>query len=526
MASSITLAITLAILALILAFVRSRMHRRRTRTQGLPLPPGPRPLPLIGNILDLPRIKPWRRYTEWCLQYGGLVYLHGPGMSLLIVNDAEIAVELLDKHSAETSDRPQLPILDLSGQDLNFAFFSYGERWRRYRRQFWQHFHHAAVSSYRGVQQTGVYRFLGRLLESQAQLTLNIGLSFQGTMLKVVYGLDIVDEHDKRLSIASAALDALVQSTPGHFAIEVFPFLRYVPAWFPGAGFQHTLAHSKAATLKLKYELFTAAKEIAARAGSNPCLATDLLTRAEHDGDSASTAEDETIAQEVCLVAVEGSADTTSWTLEGFFVAMSLYPEVQKKAQEELDSVVGPNRLPDHDDSDSLVYVNALLKECLRWHVVAPVALPHRTTADIELRGYFIPKGTTITVNTWRMLHDPEVYDDPEEFRPERFIKDNEMDPAAKHPEAIAFGFGRRICPGRHFALASLFINIASLLHVFDITPPLDENGQPIRVKYEMSHGITSRPEDCRCNIKPRSATAEALIREAQRAADAAGGEI
>ncbi|OSD07365.1 CyP450 monooxygenase [Trametes coccinea BRFM310] len=515
MTSPIPLAITLAILALSLTYVRSRM-KWRIRTRGLPFPPGPRPLPLIGNILDLPRIKPWRKYTEWCAQYGGLVYLQAPGISLAIINDAEMAVELLDKHSAKTSDRPQLPILKLSGQDLNFCFFPYGERWRRHRRQFWQRFHRSAISQYLKEQRTGVHRLLGRLLDSPAHLKSNIGLSFQGTMLKIVYGFDVVHENDKRLSIASAALDALVQSTPGHFAVEMFPSLRYIPAWFPGAGFQHTLAHSKAATLRLKHELFAAAKDIADRAGSNSCLATDLLARAERNEGSASTATDETLAQEVCLVTVEGSADTTSWTLEGFFLAMSLYPDVQKKAQKELDAVIGPNRLPDHDDSDSLVYVNAVLKECLRWHVTAPVALPHCAMADIEIRGYFIPKGTTITVNTWQMLHDPEVYDQPEEFRPERFIKDGKLDSDVKDPEAIAFGFGRRICPGRHFALASLFINIASLLHVFDITPPLDENGQPIRV---------NRPEDCRCNIKPRSAAAEALIREAQRAADAAGGE-
>lgn len=88
-------------------------------------------------------------------------------------------------------------------------------------------------------------------------------------------------------------------------------------------------------------------------------------------------------------------------TVQSVFVAMSLYPDVQKRAQAELDAVVGPNRLPDFEDGDRLVYVNALVREALRWQNVLPFAIPHTVVDDDEFRGYFVPAGTNIIPNVW-----------------------------------------------------------------------------------------------------------------------------
>ncbi|KAF8883974.1 cytochrome P450 [Infundibulicybe gibba] len=125
-------------------------------------------------------------------------------------------------------------------------------------------------------------------------------------------------------------------------------------------------------------------------------------------------------------------------------MAMALYPDAQRTAQAELDSVVGKTSLPEFTDRDSLPYVNAITKELLRWHNVAPLAVPHMTTIDDEYDGYFIPKGSTIIGDSWSILHDPETYDQPLEFRPERFLKDGKIDPSVQGAEVAAFGFGRR----------------------------------------------------------------------------------
>ena len=143
---------------------------------------------------------------------------------------------------------------------------------------------------------------------------------------------------------------------------------------------------------------------------------------------------------------------------------MALNPDVQKKAQAELDAIVGPNRLPEFDDQQNLVYVNAVIKEASRWQVVLPFSVPHMTVEDDIYRGYFIPARTVLFPNVRYVtllycfssradvifflsacMHDPNVYEDPDEFRPERFIRDGKLDfTAAPDPAAFIFGFGRR----------------------------------------------------------------------------------
>ena len=145
---------------------------------------------------------------------------------------------------------------------------------------------------------------------------------------------------------------------------------------------------------------------------------------------------------------------------------MSLYPEVQKAAQAEADRIVGPERSPTFRDRHDMPYIHAIMKESLRWHAILPGAVPHQNISDDELDGYFIPQGTTIWPNIWcayfsvsklwqavipkhrlqlrAMQYNPEVYPRPEEFMPERFMKDGKLNPDVRDPGRIAFGFGRR----------------------------------------------------------------------------------
>lgn len=210
--------------------------------------------------------------------------------------------------------------------------------------------------------------------------------------------------------------------------------------------------------------------------------------------------------------------------LTAFFVAMAQYPDVQRTAQAELDALIGCSRLPDFEDRDGLPYTNALIKECIRWHCVAPIGVAHKTRDDDEHNGYFIPGGSIVITNAWHvpyptsrgvktpphrifgraMSRDPAIYPDPERFMPERFLKDGKLDPGLRDPFKFLFGFGRRygthpealaqymphdisltlrrprICPGQHFSLDTIFLTVASVLLAFDIQPPTGEDGRPI----------------------------------------------
>ena len=123
---------------------------------------------------------------------------------------------------------------------------------------------------------------------------------------------------------------------------------------------------------------------------------------------------------------------------------MVLNPDVMKKAQEELDRVVGKEHLPDFSDKDKLPYIDALVKELLRWNPPVPVGVPKRATQDDVYRGYFIPEGATVMENIWAIFRDPNIYPDPETFNPDRFLKDGENNPLILNPEDRVFGSGRR----------------------------------------------------------------------------------
>ncbi|KIJ24441.1 hypothetical protein M422DRAFT_274789 [Sphaerobolus stellatus SS14] len=156
-----------------------------------------------------------------------------------------------------------------------------------------------------------------------------------------------------------------------------------------------------------------------------------------------------------------GGNDTTGLTIQTFVLAMTLYPEVQKKAQQEIDHILGLQRLPEVADMDTLPYVMGVCKETLRWHTLLPSGLPHVASENAVVQGYFIPKGTIIIGNAWALLHNETDFGpNPDKFDPERYLIPGVRDPG----NTGAFGFGRRICPGRYMAINSVFLAIASIL--------------------------------------------------------------
>jgi len=123
---------------------------------------------------------------------------------------------------------------------------------------------------------------------------------------------------------------------------------------------------------------------------------------------------------------------------------MVLNPKVMRKAQEELDRVVGKGHLPDFSDRENLPYTDALVKELLRWNPPLPIAVPSRAMQDDVYRGYLIPAGATVIQNVWAIFRDPSIYPDPETFNPDRFLKDGKINPLVLNPEDRVFGAGRR----------------------------------------------------------------------------------
>ncbi|KAI0833218.1 CyP450 monooxygenase [Trametes gibbosa] len=486
---------------------------RRPSGRKLPLPPGPPGLPIIGNALDMPPKLLGPDYRLLNEKYGDLVYLNVVGQPILVVGSLEIAVDLLEKRSSIYSGRATSPIVQMGGFDWILSSLQYGLWWRRNRRAFHQFFNPNAVTQFRPVQRTQIHQFLGRLLESPGEFTGHIKHLFAATILKVTYGIELMSENDEYAKLAQEGIEAFSRMlVPGKYLVETFPILRHVPSWVPGAQFKRDAEEAKEVVLKLR-DLPWARTLAAMREGiAKPSMTTTLMERVSMlEGKEAE--EEEIIARNTAAVAYGAGADTTLSSIQAFFLILALYPEVHEKARAELDAVVGQHRLPEFADQTALPYVSAVAKECLRWHVIAPLGLAHRSSEDDEYRGYFIPAGTLVMPNAWAFTRNEKLYPNPEVFMPERFLKDGKLNPDVTDPSQFVFGYGRRICPGRHFAESSLFLVVSSVLHVFDVSAPLDENGVPVKLEGKVTGGLISYPEPFECVIKPRAPWAEALVR-------------
>ncbi|KDN43393.1 hypothetical protein RSAG8_06177, partial [Rhizoctonia solani AG-8 WAC10335] len=196
-----------------------------------------------------------------------------------------------------------------------------------------------------------------------------------------------------------------------------------------------------------------------------------------------------------------------STSLEVFITAMLLFPDVQRKTQEEIDRVVGPDRLPEISDLEFLPYLKNLVQEVLRCQIVVPLGIPHTCTEDNIYKGYFIPKGAVVIGNAWAISRDETLYDQPEQFNPDRFND-------ATVPPAPAFGWGRRKCAGLHYAETLLSISITSILASYNIAMAKGKEGRDIVPSTEDSPGFEHQPLPFSCIMSSRSTHCRRLIAE------------
>ncbi|PCH34884.1 cytochrome P450 [Wolfiporia cocos MD-104 SS10] len=457
------------------------------------LPPGPTLLPLIGNALHVPQDYPWLTYSEWANIYGDIIHLDVLGKSLIIINSEEIAKDLLDKRSAKYSDRPRL----VTGFDRFFVLQPYNDQWRNRRRIMAQGFSQTNIGAYHGIQEAAACRLVSSIIDDPNGYVSHIKLNIASIIVRATYGYDAKHLDDPMIAIPLKSMQ--------NFDEASVPAVRYLPSWLPGTEFMKVAKRMRQEGYNATWNIYLWCKKNLGTSVLTPSLCASILSNTE---DTLSK-EDEANLAWSASTAMGGGLDTNMSIILTFILAMIHYPEVQKRAQAEIDTVIGTDKLPTISDRPSLPYVRSVIAETFRWQPPVPLCVVHSMSEADEYHGFHLPNGSMVIPNVWHMLHDPRQYPEPMAFKPERFRND---DAQMARAIGLAFGFGRRACPGSHFAEGSVFAIIATILACCDISPALDAHGNAIIPDVEYTSGLIVFPKDFKCDIKPRSSQARSLL--------------
>ncbi|KAK1231444.1 hypothetical protein PQX77_005424 [Marasmius sp. AFHP31] len=323
---------------------------------------------------------------------------------------------------------------------------------------------------------------------------------------RMAFGHRIKSHDDVFLEISDGITAALTNcGPPGNTPVDFFPWLSRLPSWFPGTHYA-TVARSYHKNVRKIYDIpLEFLRANMASGNYEKCFASEKLEELENSENPNSTEEVEAVKATAAAISVGGEG-TSHASLQSFLLAMLHHPECQKRAYEEIISVVGEDNLPNLNDRESLPYIDCIVQEVIRWSPVGPLGIPHRAMDSDIYNGLYIPKGATVIVNylyvsfgqaiptkltpsnsaMYRGLSlDEKVYSSPKAFDPVRFLPRPE---GRGEPHfASAFGFGRRMCPGRHLAPLVLWNAIACTLATLEIVPVKDEKGNPRLPELEFS---------------------------------------
>ncbi|KAH6685762.1 cytochrome P450 [Plectosphaerella plurivora] len=435
------------------------------------MPPGPFPLPLVGNFFDIPKSRPWIEWEKWSDTYKSpMITLWNGHRPIIMCNDIWCISDLLDKRAAIYSSRPHFVVMGdmMNMSKSNQVCQVYGDTWRLHRRLMHTAVGSQAVRNYRTDQSNESKILMRDLLNNPAGFEQAIERYSCSVVSIIGWGRRVDRMHDTVAQVAMGFMEGVNYVIPGLYIMEAIPWLAKLPSWIyslPSAIYNGT---------NHMHRYFTAISKEAATEGLGENFSKRLVKAQEEHGIS-----DEDISSLTANM-IGGGVDTTSSSTITLVLAMCAFPDVQRKAQEELDRVVGRDRYPDWSDEESLPYIRAV--------------------------------DTAITGNLWAIHRNPRDFPEPDVFRPERFLGGLER-PYPNKKGHNAFGWGRRQCSGQPLAEQGLFITFARLLWSFNMEPGVDDMGRPAKLDiFAYTESENMRPEPFRARFTPRSAEIEAII--------------
>ncbi|KAF7814029.1 cytochrome P450 71A1-like [Senna tora] len=481
-----TAAAWLATFAVLLLF-GCYLHRQRYNR-----PPGPRPWPIIGN-LNLIGPLPHRSIHALSKKYGPIMQVWFGPSPVVVGSSAEMAEAFLKTHDATIADRPKFAAGKyITYNYSNITWSQYGPYWRQARKIFLTELFSAKrLESYESIRKEEVKAMLKDVYESANRsivlkhhffvLSLNamsrivLGKKYTGKSENVVVSSEEFNKMVEELFLLSGVLNI------GDF----IPWLKFVDL----QGYVKRMKELSKKLDKLVEHVLDEHEE--RRKGVEDYVAKDMvdvLLQFSEDPTLEVKLERNGV-KALILDLLAGGTDTSTITIEWAICELLRKPKILKKAREEVDRVIGRERWIEEQDIPNLPYINAILKETMRLHPVVPMLVPRLAKDDFKVGGYDIPKGTQVLVNVWSIGRDPSVWNNPNEFEPERFIGKT-IDVKGHNFEFLPLGAGRRMCPGYPLGLKLIQVSLANFLHGFDWKLP--ENMKEEELDMEEIFGLST----------------------------------
>ncbi|WCJ31801.1 Cytochrome P450 71AU50 [Euphorbia peplus] len=461
------MALLFSILALfaLLFLVQAWLKNRKT-TSKYKLPPGPTGLPIFGSLHLLGKF-PHRALHQLAKTYGPIMHLRLGLVSTIVVSSPQAAESFLKTHDIAFASRPPLSAAKyISYEQKNLTFAPYGTYWRNVRKMCTlELLSNFKINSFKCMRKEELNLFIDYIKEAAREgmavdLSAKVASLNAGMSCRMVFGKKYLDtEIDARgfKAVIQEGMELAATPNLGDYIPQIAPF-----------DLQGLTKQMKALSKVFDAFFEKIIEEHIQFKDDNNRTKDFVDVMLEFMGSEESEyriGRDHVKA--IMLDMLAGSMDTSAAVIEWTLSEIMKNPRVMKKVQKELEEKVGLDRIVEESDLENLKYLDMVIKESFRLHPIAPLLIPHKSTQDTIVDGFFIPKNSNIFINVWAIGRDTNAWSDAEKFLPERFVE-SKIDYRGRDFELIPFGSGRRGCPGIQLGITVVRLVVAQLLHCFD----------------------------------------------------------